>query len=55
MCLIIDDGESLDDVLPKIVHIADHHPPDKDETARAWLRRMGPQIEKMNAQPWAAI
>lgn len=50
LCLEVEDGESLDDVFPKLVRITDLHPPTGDESALAWLQRVAPQIAVMNAQ-----
>ncbi len=47
--LEIDDGESIDDILPALVRIAEQAPPEKMEPAMVWLDRVRPLIASKNA------
>lgn len=50
LCLVVEEGESLDDVIPKVIQIAEFNPPSRGESALAWLSRVKPRIDEMNAQ-----
>ncbi len=47
--LTVEEGESIDDVIPKLASIAERYPPEATESARAWLDRVAPAIDAMNA------
>ena len=54
MFLNVKDGESKDDAIELLIEIADKTPPNKGESAMAWIDRVRPQIDERNAENEAA-